>query len=83
MTVRIDPTLLAALRQRAKRSGRSVSAEVVDLLRRELQPVAPRKPRRTMGMFATSDFEVPDLEDFKQLRRDMSKRLAMRFASTT
>ena len=72
MTLRIDPNLLAALRERAKREGRSTSAEVVRMIRKEVEPAAPRqrKPVRTMGMFA--DFEAPEIEDFKRLRRTLS-----------
>ena len=75
MTLRIDPQLLAALRRRAKREGRSVSAEVVRMIRREVEPALParRKPLRTMGMFA--DFEAPELEEFKRLRRRFSAAL--------
>jgi plasmid stability protein len=72
MTLRIDPDLLAALRLRARREGRSVSAEVVRMIRKEVEPASPRrrKPMLTMGMFA--DFEAPDLEEFKRLRRQLS-----------
>ena len=76
MTVRIDPTLLAALRRRAKRAGRSVSAEVVRLIEREIQPVKPGPRRKTMGMFP--NFEAPELEDFKQFRREQSERIKQR-----
>jgi hypothetical protein len=72
MTLRIEPDLLAALRQRAKREGRSVSAEVIRMIRKEVEP-APARPRgakRTMGMFG--DFESPELEEFKRLRREIS-----------
>ena len=72
MTLRIDPRLLAALRRRAKREGRSVSAEVIRMIRKEVVPAPPRerKTRRTMGMFA--DFEAPELKEFKRLRRAIS-----------
>jgi hypothetical protein len=83
MTLRIDPALLDALRRRAKRDGRSVSAEVVQLIRKELDDVhVPnrRAARRTMGMFADSDFEVLELEDFKRLRRRTSMIVARRIA---
>ncbi len=78
MTVRIDPALLSALRERAKREGRSVSAEVVRLIRRELEPAptARRKPGSTMGMFP--DFDAPPLATFKRLRREMSATIARR-----
>ena len=78
MTVRIDAQLLAAVRRRAKQAGRSVSAEVIALLRRELQQVSPARARKTMGMFSGSSFEVPELDDFKRLRSEASSRLTRR-----
>ena len=84
MTLRIDPALLGALRRHAKREGRSVSAQVVQLIRRELEdahvPVRRRATRRSMGMFAHAGFEVPDLEDFKRVRRRMSTVIARRIS---
>lgn len=75
MTVRIEPGLLDALKARSRREGRTVSAEVVRLIKKELQP--PPKPRarpaRTMGMFA--DFDAPDLEEFVLWRRELSAQL--------
>ena len=78
MTLRIDPGLLAALRRRAKREGRSVSAEVVRMIRKELEPEAMQRRRvsPTMGMFA--DFEAPELEEFKRLRREISAAVVRR-----
>lgn len=75
MTVRIDAELLAALKDKVRRDGRTVSAAIVQLIRNEVQPkrVRPAKPRRTMGMFAA--FEAPDLDELVQLRRGMSRRL--------
>lgn len=75
MTVRIDPDLLAALKARAAREGRSVSAEIIRLVRREVGAQAPNRPRRatTMGMFA--EFESPSLEDFKRMRHQFASSL--------
>jgi Ribbon-helix-helix protein, copG family len=75
MTVRIDAELLAALKEKVRRDGRTVSAAVVELIRNEVRPkrVRPAKRRRTMGMFA--EFEAPDLDEFVQLRRGISHRL--------
>jgi hypothetical protein len=76
--VRIDPGLLAALRRQARREGRSVSAEVIRMIRKEVEPAPPtrRKPVRTMGMFG--DFEAPELHEFKRLRRGLSAALRRR-----
>lgn len=76
ITVRIDPDLLAALRAKASEEGRTVSAEVVHLVRREVGPVRRRaksrsKSRSTMGMFP--DFEAPDLDEMLALRRAASR----------
>lgn len=76
MTVRIDPALLESLRARARSEDRSVSAEVVRLIRAHVQPPADKTPRAapTMGMFP--DLEAPELEDFKALRSKASRALA-------
>ncbi len=75
VTVRIEPVLLAALKRKALREGRSVSAEVVRLVREGVLPHAqPRtKPIRSMGMFA--DFEAPELDELLRLRRRFSRLL--------
>jgi plasmid stability protein len=76
MTLRIDPGLLKALKERAAREGRSVSAEVVRLIKRDVEPARPVRAKRTstIGMFA--DFEAPTLEEFRQLRRRFSSRVS-------
>jgi hypothetical protein len=73
VTFRIDATLLAALKDKVRREGGTVSAAIVDLVRSNVQP-RPRamRPRRTIGMFA--DFEAPDLDELLQLRRGLSGR---------
>lgn len=75
LTIRIDASLLAALRDKARREGRTVSAVIVELVRSDVQPkrARPRKRRRTMGMFA--DFEAPELDDLVRLRHHLSRRL--------
>ena len=75
MTVRIDAELLAALKDKVRRDGQTVSAAVVRLIRNEVQPQGrgPARRRRTMGMFAT--FEAPGLDDLVQFRRQLSRRL--------
>jgi len=75
VTFRIDPELLAALRDQARRDGRTLSAAIVQLVRDDVHPkrARPVKRRRTIGMFA--DFEAPDLDDLVELRRSVSRRL--------
>jgi plasmid stability protein len=76
MTLRVDPELLRALKERAAREGRSVSAEVVRLITRDVDPVKPQRVKRisSMGMFA--DFEAPTLEEFRRMRRRFSSRVS-------
>jgi hypothetical protein len=75
MTLRIEPNLLRALKERARREGRSVSAEVIQLIRKEIEaPKAPSTPpRRTAGMFA--QFESVEIEDVRRLRRSVTRRV--------
>lgn len=71
LTLRIAPELLAAVKARAKRLGRSASAEVVFVLERELRaPTASVKP--VMGMF--SGFEEMDAEELRRERKRVSRR---------
>jgi len=52
------------------------------MIRKEVAAAAPRRPKAsvTMGVFA--DFEAPDLEVFKQLRRTVSAAAARRARRT-
>jgi plasmid stability protein len=78
MTVRIDRDLVAALKLRAERDGRSLSAEVVELLRAQVAPVplpARARGKSTMGMFSHREFEDLELAAFKEHRRDFSARV--------
>jgi plasmid stability protein len=76
MTLRVDPELLAALKRRAAREGRSVSAEVRRLIERDVEQPRPPRAKRTstMGMFP--DFEAPTLDQLKGLRRRFSSSLS-------
>jgi hypothetical protein len=56
MTVRIDRGLLAELKHLARSQGRSVSAQVVHVLRRQLPSAGKSGPtRRLAGVFAHLD----------------------------
>jgi hypothetical protein len=74
----VDPALLTALKEKAAREGRSVSAEVLRLIKRDIEPASHRRAKRTstMGMFA--EFEAPTLEEFKRLRRAFSSQVSTR-----
>jgi hypothetical protein len=57
--------LLAALKRVAKSEGRSVSAEVVHVLRRQLSPVEQKlPPRRLEGALAQFDV-AEDVAEFR------------------
>jgi hypothetical protein len=75
VTFRIDAKLLAALKSKVRREGRTVSAALVELVRSDVQPTRSGavRPRRTLGMFA--DFEAPELDDLLRFRRSSSRRL--------
>lgn len=72
MTLRVAPELLAAVKARAKRLGRSTSAEVVLILERELDtPISPVSA--LMGMF--SGFEEIDASELRRERKRLGRRL--------
>jgi plasmid stability protein len=76
MTVRIDNDLLAALKDRAQHLGRSVSAEVIQLIKSQLTPRVQSKDKpfkTTAGMF--SQFESLDLEEYQELSKTYSARI--------
>lgn len=75
MTVRLDSELLSGLKELALKTGRSVSAEVTQMIKQE---VAPREARpkvlpKSEGMF--SQFEAPTLEELRNLRSVYSKNI--------
>jgi plasmid stability protein len=76
LTVRMAPELLAALKIRAKRLGRSTSAEVVRLLEQEIAvvPWSGGQARPTMGMFA--HLETPTLEELAKTRRAIAASIS-------
>jgi hypothetical protein len=79
ITVRLEPKLLTALKAKAREEGRSVSAEVVQLIRGAVEQKAPPEDRRrSMGMFADAGFEPVEIEDVRRLRRETAARLEER-----
>ena len=75
MTVRLDSDLLSALKERAGRVGRSVSAEVTQMIKQQVVP-AQAKPSsipKSEGMF--SQFEAPTLEELHDLRKSYVKNI--------
>lgn len=81
LTLRIDGELLARLKRQAKDEGRSVSAQVVRLLRRELgEPKLPTgRPRSAMGMFP--ELDVVGVGEVRTLRAERARGLAARVAN--
>ena len=79
MTLRIEPELLAQLRAAAKAERRSVSAQVLLLVRRELgaTPRRREKPLPTMGWLR--HLRAPrELREFRRVRRALTRRLEAR-----
>jgi len=76
VSVRIAPALLRAVRARGRAEGRSVSGEIVSVLRAqvEVKPATPRKSQPITGWLHHLD--VPkNHEEFRQGRREASARL--------
>jgi hypothetical protein len=79
ISLRIDPELLEELRKAARAEGRSVSSQVVHLVRKELAARSRprRKPLPTLGWLR--HLGAPDeLEEFRRVRRSLSRSLAAR-----
>jgi len=80
MTLRIDPELLEQLREVARAERRSVSAQLVHLVRRELGTqgkAATRKVLPTLGWLRHLD-APDDLDAYRRVRRTLSRRLQAR-----
>ena len=69
MTVRLDSNLLLALKNRAQKVGRSVSAEVVQMIKQQITTKNTQSESipKSEGMF--SQFEAPTLEELRDLRK--------------
>jgi hypothetical protein len=79
VTLRIDAELYQQLRDAARAAGRSVSAQVLHLVRRESPeaPVRRQTPLPTMGWLRHLD--APDtLAEFRRLRRSLSRTVVGR-----
>jgi hypothetical protein len=85
MTLRIAPEMLEELRRVAHAEGRSVSAQVIHLVRRDLETrgrgttvaARRRKPLPTYGWLRHLD--APEtFEEFRELRRSLSKQIEKR-----
>lgn len=80
ITARLDPDLLCALKARAARDGRSLSAEIAEILRSQVMalplPATGRKRKRTMGMLARRGLEDLDFRAFQRHRAAFSASLS-------
>ena len=79
MTLRVEPALLEELRRVARAERRSVSGEVLYLVREQLAlpPGRLGQPKPTMGWLAHLD--VPDeLGPFRVVRQGLSRQLRRR-----
>jgi len=79
MTLRIDPVLHDRLRKVAQAEGRSVSAQVLVAVRKDLEAKEPG-PLRVLPTFGwLSDLgPPPDLSEFRRVRRMLSRGLERR-----
>ncbi len=75
MTVRLDSDLLAALKERAKKIGRSVSAEVAQMIKQHVLPMRskPNTIPKSEGMF--SQFDAPTLEELRDSRKIYTQKI--------
>jgi len=83
MTLRIDAALLEQLRETARAEQRSLSAQVLFLVRKELGAGAKRRrsPLPTLGWL--SHLAAPDdVAAFRRVRRSLSQSLAARTRRT-
>ena len=75
LTVRIAPRLLNAVKERARRAGRSVSSEVVMLLQSEVDVDKPRRAIAPIGGWLSQEVVPTEAEEFRKGRRRVSAQL--------
>lgn len=86
MTLRIDPELLQQLREVAGEEGRSVSAQVLHMVRRDLvargrggtSATRRRKPLPTYGWLKHLGGPETTVEDVRSLRRSLTRQIEAR-----
>jgi hypothetical protein len=94
MTLRIDPAMLDELRDVARAEGRSVSGQMIHLVRRDLQArgrvaassARRRKPLPTYGWLRHLPGPETTVEDVRRLRRSLTRQIEARlrgFPKTT
>jgi hypothetical protein len=79
MAVRIEPELLLQLRNEARNNRRSLSAQILFMVRKELEQSRCQfeKPRPTMGWLA--HLEAPEnIDDYREVRSRLSGALTAR-----
>jgi hypothetical protein len=79
MTLRIEPELLEQLRAVAKAERRSVSAQMLFLVRRELGAKARPGRKRLPTLGWLSHLRAPrELKEFRRVRRSLTRELEAR-----
>jgi hypothetical protein len=79
MAVRIEPELLGQLRSAARTNRRSLSAQVLFMVRKELEASNCRveKPKPTMGWL--EHLQAPEkLDDYREVRTRLSRVIKAR-----
>ena len=79
MAIRIEPELLRQLRSEARSNRRSLSAQILFMVRKELEPSRRpiEKPQPTMGWLA--HLQAPEkIDDFRQVRNRLSRAIKAR-----
>jgi hypothetical protein len=84
LSIRIDPDLLDAVRERAEEEGRSVSGAIVSMVREQLvsRVTARAEPRPITGWLADLAVDVPASHAaFRQARAEASTTIARAVAA--
>ncbi|MCL2723989.1 MAG: Arc family DNA-binding protein [Polyangiaceae bacterium] len=75
ISVRIDPAMLRAVKKRARLNGRSMSSEILFLIRSQIEEAPARTSIKPISGWL-SDIESPDnLDEFRKARAQASALL--------
>jgi len=75
LSVRIEPELLAAVKARARRNGRSVSSEIVFLVRSSVEATPARASIKPISGWLRDMDVSEDIDDFREARTQASAKL--------
>ena len=82
LTLQLPAELEQRLRQRAQEHGKGLeqyAQEVLETDVKDVQTVTPSKRKPLAGRFEGLGFQIPDLEEFQQARREMSANFPREF----